>query len=35
MSAKLSSLYINPLQFSDKTGNIIVLEDYPLCVLKA
>ena len=35
MSAKLSSLYINPLQFSDKSGTIIVLKDYPPCVLKA
>ena len=35
MSAKLNSLYLNPLQFSDKTGNIIALEDYPPCVLKA
>lgn len=35
MSAKLSSLYLNPLQFSDKPGTIIALEDYPPCVLKA
>ena len=35
MSAKLNSLYFNPLQFFDKTGNIIAVEDHPRCVLKA
>ncbi len=35
MSAKLNSLQPNPLQFFDKTVNVIAVEDYLPCVLKA